>query len=103
LTLNQVRHAGLKVCCGGIIGMGEDNEDRIKMLVTLANLDEPPESVPINKLIRIPGTPLAEQEDVDPFDFVKPLHLRVSSCLSLILGYLQGENRCLTKCKLYAS
>ncbi|NBX85183.1 MAG: biotin synthase BioB [Gammaproteobacteria bacterium] len=72
-TLDKVRHAGLKVCCGGIIGMGEDNDDRIKMLVTLANLDEPPESVPINKLIRIPGTPLEGQEEVDPFDFVKTI------------------------------
>ncbi len=72
-TLDQVRKAGLKVCCGGIIGMGEDNDDRIKMLVTLANLDEPPESVPINKLIRIPGTPLEGQKEVDPFDFVKTI------------------------------
>ena len=55
--------------------MGEDNTDRIKMLVTLANLDEPPESVPINKLIRIPGTPLGEQEEVDPFDFIKTIAL----------------------------
>lgn len=74
-TLDKVRHAGLKVCCGGIIGMGEDNDDRIKMLVTLANLDEPPESVPINKLIKIPGTPLAGQKEVDPFDFVKTIAL----------------------------
>jgi biotin synthase len=74
-TLDKVRHAGLKVCCGGIIGMGEDNDDRIKMLVTLANLDEPPESVPINKLIRIPGTPLEGQKEVDPFDFVKTIAL----------------------------
>lgn len=74
-TLDNVRHAGLKVCCGGIIGMGEDNDDRIKMLLTLANLNEPPESVPINKLIRIPGTPLEEQKEVDPFDFVKTIAL----------------------------
>jgi len=72
-TLDQVRKAGLKVCCGGIIGMGEDNDDRIKMLVTLANLEQPPESVPINKLIRIPGTPLEGQKEVDPFDFVKTI------------------------------
>lgn len=74
-TLDNVRHAGLKVCCGGIIGIGEDNDDRIKMLVTLANLNEPPESVPINKLIRIPGTPLEGQKEVDPFDFVKTIAL----------------------------
>jgi biotin synthase len=74
-TLEHVRKAGLKVCCGGIIGLGEDNDDRIKMLMTLANLDEPPESVPINKLIRIPGTPLEGQKEVDPFDFVKTIAL----------------------------
>ncbi len=72
-TIDQVRKAGLRVCSGGIIGMGEDNDDRIKMLVTLANLEQPPESVPINKLIRIPGTPLEGQKEVDPFDFVKTI------------------------------
>lgn len=74
-TLDKVRKVGLKICCGGIIGMGENNDDRIKMLVTLANLDEPPESVPINKLIRVPGTPLEGQEDVDPFDFIRTIAL----------------------------
>lgn len=74
-TIEQVRNAGIKVCCGGIIGMGETNEDRIKMLITLANLAEPPESVPINKLIKIPGTPLADQSDVDPFDFIRTIAL----------------------------
>ncbi|CAH0384056.1 unnamed protein product [Bemisia tabaci] len=62
-TLEHVRNAGIKVCCGGILGMGENTEDRIKMLLVLANLEEPPESVPINQLIPIPGTPLA---DADP-------------------------------------
>lgn len=74
-TLEHVRAAGIKVCCGGIIGMGEDNSDRIRMLVLLANLDEPPESVPINQLIPIPGTPLAEAPPVDPFDFVRTIAL----------------------------
>lgn len=74
-TLDKVRNAGLNVCCGGIIGMGEDNDDRIKMLITLANLNEPPESVPINKLIRIPGTPLEGAKEVDPFDFIKIIAL----------------------------
>ena len=74
-TLEHVRAAGIKVCCGGIIGMGEDNSDRIRMLVLLANLDEPPESVPINQLIRIPGTPLADADPVDPFDFVRTIAL----------------------------
>lgn len=74
-TLDNVRQAGLKVCCGGIIGLGETNDDRINMLLTLANLDEPPESVPINQLIRIPGTPLEGQDEVDPFDFIKTIAL----------------------------
>ena len=74
-TLENVREVGIKLCCGGIIGMGEDNDDRIKMLVTLANMETPPESVPINKLIRIPGTPLEGETEVDPFDFVKTIAL----------------------------
>ena len=74
-TLEKVRHAGLKVCCGGILGMGENNEDRIKMLLVLANLDPQPESVPINKLIRIPGTPLENQVAVEPIDFVRTIAL----------------------------
>lgn len=74
-TIELVRKSGLKVCCGGILGMGETNEDRIKMLILLANLDEPPESVPINKLIRIPGTPLENELEVDPFDFVRTIAL----------------------------
>lgn len=74
-TLELVRKSGIKVCCGGILGMGETNDDRIKMLTLLANLEEPPESVPINKLIKIPGTPLENQEDIDPFDFVRTIAL----------------------------
>lgn len=74
-TIDNVRKAGIKVCCGGILGMGENNDDRIKMLVLLSNLEQPPESVPINKLIKIPGTPLANQEDIDPFDFIRTIAL----------------------------
>ncbi|WP_108673554.1 biotin synthase BioB [Candidatus Fokinia solitaria] len=74
-TIECVRKAGIKICCGGIIGMGESNDDRVKMLVVLANFDQPPESVPINKLIRIPGTPLENQKEVDPFDFVRTIAL----------------------------
>jgi biotin synthase len=70
-TLQKARASGLKLCCGGILGMGESVEDRLKMLLTLAQLDEPPESVPINQLIPIPGTPLAENQKIDPFDFVR--------------------------------
>jgi biotin synthase len=74
-TLEKVREADLKVCCGGIIGMGETNDDRIKMVITLANLSQPPESVPINQLIRIPSTPLANQAGVHVFDFVRIIAL----------------------------
>ncbi|HBD12432.1 MAG TPA: biotin synthase, partial [Porticoccaceae bacterium] len=66
-TLGNVRGAGMKVCCGGIVGMGEDQEDRVGLLVQLANLPEHPESVPINMLVRVAGTPLESAEDLDPF------------------------------------
>jgi biotin synthase len=72
-TLAAVREAGLNVCCGGIVGMGETVRDRASMLATLANLPQHPESVPINQLVRVPGTPLAGQKDVDPFDFVRTI------------------------------
>lgn len=74
-TIEKVRAGGIKVCCGGILGMGETNEDRIKMLVLLANMEEQPESVPINKLIKIPGTPLANADDIDMIDFVRTVAL----------------------------
>jgi biotin synthase len=74
-TLARVREAGIKVCAGGIIGMGEEAEDRVDMLVTLANLEQHPESVPINMLIAIPGTPLADAERIDAIDFVRTIAL----------------------------
>lgn len=72
-TLNRVRDAGIKVCSGGIVGLGESREDRAGMLVTLANLTPPPESVPINNLVPIPGTPLANADPIDPFEFVRTI------------------------------
>jgi len=72
-TLENVRRSGMKVCCGGIVGMGESAEDRIGLLVTLANLDPPPESVPINNLVKVPGTPLEHAEELDPFDFIRTI------------------------------
>jgi biotin synthase len=74
-TLDHIRQSGMKVCCGGILGMGETAEDRVDMLVTLANLPEPPESVPINMLIPIPGTPLAKAEPVGGLEFVRIIAL----------------------------
>ncbi len=70
-TLQRVRDAGMKVCCGGIVGLGESRHDRAQMLVTLANFSPQPESVPINQLIPIPGTPLADQPAMDPLEFVR--------------------------------
>ena len=74
-TLARVREAGIKVCSGGILGLGEGDGDRIDMLLALANLPEYPESVPINMLIPMPGTPLEHAEPVDPFDFVRVIAL----------------------------
>jgi biotin synthase len=74
-TLENVRQSGIKVCAGGIIGMGETAEDRIEMLVTLANLPSPPESVPINMLIPMPGSKLANAAPVDPIEFVRIIAL----------------------------
>jgi biotin synthase len=74
-TLAHVRDSGIKVCCGGIVGMGEEEIDRIGMLVTLANLPEHPESVPINMLIPIEGTPLAQATPIEPIAFVRVIAL----------------------------
>jgi len=70
-TLSRVRKAGITVCSGGIIGMGESLDDRAGMLMTLANMDPQPESVPINALVATPGTPLADRPPVDPVEFVR--------------------------------
>lgn len=107
-TLDNVREAGMKVCAGGILGMGEGVQDRIDMLLTLANMDTPPESVPINMLIAIPGTPLENAEAIDPIDFIRTIavarimmpesHVRLSAGRSDMsdetqaLCYLAGAN-----------
>ena len=74
-TLENVRKNNIKVCCGGIIGMGENLDDRIKFLQILANMDPQPESVPINKLVPVPGTPLANEKKIDSFEFVRIIAL----------------------------
>ena len=107
-TLAAVRDAGMNVCCGGIVGMGETARDRAQMLVTLASLPQHPESVPINQLVRVPGTPLAQAGDVDPLDFVRTIaaarvmipkaHVRLSAGRSTMsdelqaLAFLAGAN-----------
>jgi biotin synthase len=72
-TIAQVRDAGIHVCSGGIIGMGESRQNRAAMLAQLANLEEPPESVPINNLVPMPGTPFGELPPLDPFEFVRTI------------------------------
>ena len=72
-TLEHVRDAGINVCCGGIVGMGESRADRVGMIATLATLPVHPESVPINMLVRVAGTPLADQPPLDPFEFVRTI------------------------------
>ncbi|MFA0791009.1 biotin synthase BioB [Microbulbifer echini] len=70
-TLGRVRTAGMKVCAGGIVGMGEGDKDRAGLLMQLANLPEHPESVPINMLVKVAGTPLEQEKDLDPFEFIR--------------------------------
>ena len=72
-TLARVRSAGVKVCCGGIVGMGETRRQRAGLVAELANLMPYPESVPINNLVKVEGTPLANQTDLDPFEFVRTI------------------------------
>ncbi len=72
-TLANVRDAGIKVCSGGIVGMGESVKDRAGLLIQLANMPQHPESVPINMLVRVEGTPLAEEVTLDPFDFIRTI------------------------------
>jgi biotin synthase len=107
-TLEAVRDAGIHVCCGGIIGMGETQRDRAALLLTLANLPQHPESVPINQLVRVPGTPLGNAADVDPFDFIRTIavarvmipqaHVRLSAGRAQMsdelqaLAFLAGAN-----------
>lgn len=99
-TLARVREAGIKVCSGGILGMGEGTGDRIDLLLTLANLPEPPESVPVNLLIPAEGTPLADAPPLDPFELVRVIalarlmmpqsHLRLSAGRSGMSDELQA-------------
>ena len=69
--LKKIQAAGIAVCCGGILGMGESVEDRLRFLLSLAELDPQPESVPLNQLVASPGTPLAEQSPINPFEYVR--------------------------------
>jgi biotin synthase len=72
-TLERVRGAGLNVCCGGIVGLGESRADRAGLIEQLANMSPPPESVPVNNLVKVAGTPLDQADDIDPFEFVRTI------------------------------
>ena len=74
-TIQNIRDAGIKVCCGGILGLGEEKIDRIKLIHVLANLEEHPESVPINQLVKVQGTPYFDNTNVDEFDFIRTIAL----------------------------
>ncbi len=115
-TLSKVRQAGIKVCSGGIVGLGEDIRDRAGLLVQLANLPTPPESVPINMLVKVKGTPLAYNDDVDAFDFIRTIavarimmprsHVRLSAGREQMneqtqaLCFMAGANSVFYGCKL---
>jgi len=99
-TLKAVSDAGMKVCCGGIVGMGEEAQDRVELLHVLATLPVHPQSVPINQLVRVAGTPLADASALDPFDFVRAIavarilmpqsHVRLSAGRSDMSDELQA-------------
>ena len=99
-TLEQVRAAGINVCSGGILGMGESRRDRASMLQQLANMPQHPDSVPVNMLVRIEGTPLAAADDLDPFELVRVIavarilmpcsHVRLSAGRSAMTDELQA-------------
>lgn len=107
-TLSNVRDAGIKVCSGGIVGMGETVNDRAGLLIQLANMPQHPESVPINMLVKVEGTPLDDQPDLDPFDFIRTIavarimmpesHVRLSAGREAMneemhaLAYFAGAN-----------
>ncbi len=115
-TLQHVRDAGMKICSGGIVGMGEQVQDRAGLLVQLANLPVQPESVPINMLVKVKGTPLENQEELDPFDFIRTIavarilmpksHVRLSAGREKMndqmqaLCFMAGANSIFYGCKL---
>lgn len=115
-TLQNVRDSGMKVCSGGIVGMGESARDRVGLLVELANMPQHPESVPINMLVKIEGTPMGDVEDLDDFDFIRTIavarimmpesHVRLSAGREEMneqmqaMCFLAGANSIFYGCKL---
>ena len=103
-TISHVRKAGITVCCGGILGMGESEDDRIGLLQQLSNLDPHPESVPINMLVRAQGTPLENSEDLDPILMVRTIAtariLMPASRVRLAAGRQQMSREAVALCFL---
>jgi biotin synthase len=103
-TIAHVRRAGITVCCGGILGMGESEEDRVGLLWQLANLEPHPESVPINMLVRAPGTPLAEAAEIDSLAMVRTIAtariLMPASMVRLAAGRRSMSQEAVTLCFL---
>ncbi len=115
-TIDNVRSAGMKVCSGGIVGLGEKAQDRASLLIQLANLSPQPESVPINMLVKVKGTPLADVDDLEHFDFIRCIavarimmpksHVRLSAGRSEMneqmqaMCFLAGANSIFYGCKL---
>jgi biotin synthase len=115
-TIGNVRNSGMKVCSGGIVGLGEEAKDRVSLLIQLANLSPQPESVPINMLVKVEGTPLADVADLEKFDFIRCIavarilmpksHVRLSAGRSEMneqmqsLSFLAGANSIFYGCKL---
>ena len=94
-TIGYVREVGMKVCCGGILGMGETQQDRGSMLRALANLEEPPESVPINMLVPIPGTPLEGATKVEPLEFIRTIAVARIMLQNQCFGFQRVDEPCL--------
>ncbi|MBK4775307.1 biotin synthase BioB [Candidatus Pantoea edessiphila] len=115
-TLSKIRSAGIKICSGGILGLGETIQDRANLLVQLVNLPEPPESIPMNMLVKIKGTPLENNDKIDPFEFIKTIaitriilpksHIRLSAGRDQMneqtqaMCFLAGANSIFYGCKL---
>lgn len=101
-TIENVRQAGIAVCCGGILGLGESREDRIEFLHTLANMEEPPESIPINRLIPVEGTPLANAKQVEGIELVRTIAtariLMPDSAIRLTAGRTQMSDELQALC-----
>lgn len=101
-TINIIRKIGIKVCSGGILGLGESKEDRIKLLIKLSSLPKPPESIPINMLVKIPGTPMEKNKNISNLDFIRTIAvariMMPTSFIRLSAGREQMSDEMQTMC-----